>query len=564
MYDFIIVGAGTAGCTIAKNLAQSSKRPEILLIESGGYNQDTSLRVPGKKFLTSLTPGMDKGYTAVPQSSLDGRQLGLLRGQGLGGSSATNYCTYTRGARDNYDEWAKQTGDDFWGWENCKKRFGQIEHLHEPPEKYSEFFQMDPRTGWGQTGPLDISHPTEWEQEIGRVVKAATAYGYKKNLDYNSGDVIGVGVGPATSWNGLRTTASTAFLEEKPSNIHILTGKLVTQIIFDGKMAKGVRSYNEEYIATREVILCAGALDTPKLVLLSGVGQEKELARLNIPTLHNLPSVGKNLQDHPMLPYSVEVSQSFTERNLFFSNPDAMRAAEEQWHRERTGILTSVYCTPVLAFVKLDHVLGSKEFEILDETTKEYLQQPTIPTYEWITNALSLDATKRVENPLLAGFVILSNPISRGSVTLQSANPADAPACDLAFMKHPFDQYTIIQGFRDFFRFLASPAMAEYIVSMRSFGKDLSPDWSDKDIIAYIKDNLLSACHISGTMKMGTAGDASAAVDSSCRILGLQGIRVADMSIVPTIPSGHVQAAAYVIGQSVTEILIGEYELDKA
>ncbi|KAH8817270.1 glucose-methanol-choline oxidoreductase [Xylogone sp. PMI_703] len=563
MYDFIIVGGGTAGCLVAKNLSLTKGAPQVLLIESGGDNKNDAARVPGKRFMTFLTPGMEKGYQSTPQPQLNDRSLACLRGNGLGGSSAVNFITYTRGARDNYDEWARQTGDEFWSWERCKERFIKLEGLQQPHQKYDKLFKSDPVNGLGSEGPVKLSHAKEWERDIKTVVEAAADYGYPINLDYNSGNPIGTGVGPGTFQDGLRTTSSSAYLGSVPGNLHILTAANVTQIIFRDQLAIGVRTFDKEYYASREIILCAGAIDTPKLLLLSGVGPEEDLKKHGIPLVHNLPGVGKNLQDHPNTPYSVEVRPDFTDRHLFYGNGEALKDAEDQWNSDHTGPFTSVACSGPLGFAKLDKIFQTPQFQDLDTSVKEYLRLPTIPTFEWITQSPNLDPERSLQTPTLAGFVVLLNALSRGTVTIQSADPNDPPVCDLGFLSNPFDAFVFSQALREFIQFLESPLMKKHIVSMKSFGTVLSSDLTDEEILTYIKTELRSTSHMSGTTKMGKPDDSSAVVDSHGRILGLHGIRVADMSIAPILPSAHSQAAAYLIGQSIVERLTEEYKLDQ-
>jgi choline dehydrogenase-like flavoprotein len=318
----------------------------------------------------------------VPQKHLQNRQLIYPRGKGLGGSSAINFAYYTRGPSEDYDEWARQVGDASFNWENALRRYKKLEN-YGPIRNPEHLKYVNPSsTVHGVDGPVKIEFPCEWERTFEDVLIAGREHGFPTNLDLNSGNPIGNGVCPATAWEARRTTAATAYLDNSPKNLHIATDAHTTKILFDGAKAIGVEANGKQYFA-REIILSTGALDTPKLLMLSGIGPRDELIKHGISTIVDLPGVGQNLQDHPHFPMIVQLKDGANDRPAWME-PTAMEAAREYFLQDGTGPLSVLYNTAVVGFFKgSKELMASEEFANLPDDVRDHIDRPTVPTWEY-------------------------------------------------------------------------------------------------------------------------------------------------------------------------------------
>ncbi|KAL8737337.1 MAG: hypothetical protein Q9181_001793, partial [Wetmoreana brouardii] len=297
-YDFIIVGSGPCGSSLAARLSSTLSKPSILLIEAGKPNQDPAGHTAGARNTYWATGGLDVdyGYKTTPQAALNDRELPYHRGKCLGGSTATNIGVWDYGSGPELDEWARLVGDECWAWENVRGRMREIESYHDlTPERYRRYVHSDP-----------LTH------------------------DLSSEKCIGMGVSPATVLNGHRVTAASAYLANPNDNLHILPNTTVSKVTFEGKTAKGVQLLNGEYLhASKEILLCAGAIDTPKLLLLSGIGPVDELARHGIPTVLDQPNIGTQLKDHPMIRLAATVKQEALNVHPLPATADDIAAAAQ-------------------------------------------------------------------------------------------------------------------------------------------------------------------------------------------------------------------------------------------
>ncbi|KAK4981080.1 hypothetical protein LTR28_006830 [Elasticomyces elasticus] len=272
-----------------------------------------------------------------------GRELDYARGKGLGGSSNINFACYTVGPEDDYDEWARLVGDEAFNWESACRRRHTIEVYHlEGADDYQRYAKPSP-SDHGHAGPLNIDFARSWERGLVEVLDAAQEHGFGLNLDINLDNPLGIGVVPSIAHRGVRSTAASAFLVDPPPNLTMITNAVVTKIHFVGKKAVGVVARGEDFDASKDIIISAGALDTPKLLMLSGIGPRQELSRHGIDTLHDLPGVGTNLQDHPLVPITFQQRDGTNDRCKLYINASAMRAAREQVSNDGTGPLASIY-----------------------------------------------------------------------------------------------------------------------------------------------------------------------------------------------------------------------------
>ncbi|KAJ5960746.1 uncharacterized protein N7479_007896 [Penicillium vulpinum] len=560
-YDFVVVGGGPAGCALAVGLAKSAQKPRVLLLEAGGRNDDSALRVDGKRWATFMEGGLNWGYKTTPQEHCNGRELDYSRGKGLGGSSAINFGVYTVGARDDYNEWASEVDDDNFGWKEMQTRFKNLETFNGDvtlPEnlKYANPVASD----HGNSGGLRVGYAEDWERDLSLSLDAFEAAGHKLNLDHNSGNPLGMAATINSASKGKRTTAADLLLGA-PDNLVVVTDSPVHRILLQGKKAVGVETQGKQYFASRDVILSAGSLDTPKILMHSGIGPAAELEKFNIPIVNDLPTIGQGLRDHYFVPLILARNPETNDRNSFFQDPTAMETAMSQWKENNTGLWTRYSCQVGCGWFKSDRITSSPEFKALPASVQEFMNRETIPHYEMATHLpfhfILPDMFKDYSYVCLAAF--LMNEQSRGEVRLQSCDPDVPLLFNPRFLEDPFDRRACIEIYRHLLEVSRQESFAkDTIATLVGPASD-----SDEDILEFWKNFLSSSWHMTGTVKMGKAGASDAAIDTHFRVRGMENLRVADMSVVPVLTNNHTQATAYVTGVTCAEVLIKEYGLDE-
>ncbi|OCL13577.1 GMC oxidoreductase [Glonium stellatum] len=557
-YDFIVVGSGPAGACLASRLASSKRLPSVLLLEAGGVNSNKNIRLLADRYDTFGLQDLNWGYKTVPQKNLNGRQVDYSRGKGLGGSSAINFALYTVGPRDDYDEWARIVGDNAFSWQNARKCYDKLETYSMNHQTHLKKYLDPSPLAHGSAGPLPISFPQTWEKGFFELLDAAEAFGMHLNPDTNSGDPIGIGITPSTAANSTRVTASSVFLEKSPINLTIMTDSPVSKVLFDRKRAIGVISNGRMYTVSREVIISAGAVNTPQLLLLSGVGPQDELAVHEIECVHHLPGVGKNLQDRYIVPLIAQRVDGTNDRAALLTNPSALTAAREQFDKDGTGPLTVIFNSLILGWVRNNRLFQSNEFMLLPTEVQTHLRRPTVPSYEIGTYTRTNSPLADISKDYLTVSVIGMSVQSTGTITLASADPNDAPVCDPNAFSSPFDRLNAIEGVKYIMDFMNSPAVAKDIIQPFS----MPASTSDEDIWLFIQENSKTSWHMSCTAKMGKIDDPTACVDNDFKVFGLKSLRVVDMSVTPFITNCHVVAVAYLVGEIAAEKIIQEYGLD--
>ncbi|KAJ5691816.1 hypothetical protein N7462_001239 [Penicillium macrosclerotiorum] len=569
-YDFIVVGGGPAGCTLATSLAKSAKRPSVLLIEAGARNDDKLLKISGKRWATFTEEGLNYGYKTTPQEHCGNRQIDYSRGKCLGGSSAINFGVYAVGARDDYDQWAAELGDDTFAWKNMQLRFRALETFSAGKNPQRQQYGQPDATDHGDKGALKLEYVTEWEADLTRALDAFKEAGLPQNQDHNSGNPIGMGLTINSTHNGVRTTA-VDLINTAPDNLVIVADSPVRRVLLEGKKAVGVeakgKQCNTKWIANlildlarNDVILSAGSLDTPKILMHSGIGPANELEKFQLPVVQDLPAIGQGLRDHPFLTLMVTRKPETNDRNSFFQNEEAKAAAIKQWEADGSGPWARYGCQLGSGWFKSDRITSSAEFQALPADVQEFLNRETIPHYEMITHfpVHMLMPQLFQDYSYICLAVFLMNGQTAGEVRLQSSNPEDPLLFDPHFLEHPFDRRVCIEMYRHLMELVEHPAFAKDTISMVMAPKSKS----DEDILQFARDNLSSSWHMTGTVKMGKPGDASAAVDNCFRVFGIDNLRVADMSVLPVLTNNHTQATAYVTGATCADVLIREYGLD--
>lgn len=530
---------------VAGNLARSHARPRVLLIEKGGDNKREDLRVASERFTNVyLNPEVATRYETTPQKHLDGRVLEYLRGNGLGGSSIANFLAFIRGSSADYNAWSQIVGDEDWAWENVLEAYKELEHLHfdDDRERDPDGFVSLKEGAHGFEGPLDITLPSRsnWPKGLDLVMKAAQKFGWPLNSDQNAGDLVGVGAVSTTTHKGFRTTSATAWLDNLPENITVWTNSTVNKLLFDEKTrATGLTAVGvlladgREAKARNEVILSLGTIDTPKLLLLSGIGPRDELEKLGIPCLLDQPQIGKGMIDHNYIMLNWGVSSQLGTSTSLERDPEQLEAARAQWKKEKTGPDATRNLTNLIGFLKFDPSRSTTvELDRLDPAKRAFIQQSNVPQIEIFLQGTVMPeylADDGLESFIIA--VMLMNPQSRGSVTLASSDPGTPPVIETNFFSHPYDPETFVNGVAEALAFVKSDDIAKHVVSRK-----LAPaSDSREDILAFVKQNLMSVLHPVGTVRMGDKDDSTACTDSDLRIRGVGKLRVIDLSVCPVI-----------------------------
>ncbi|KAM6481429.1 GMC oxidoreductase [Trichoderma sp. SZMC 28011] len=550
-FDFIVGGAGTAGCVIASRLAKTSSAPRVLILEAGEENDGLANMAPGQRGTFWCSDAADKlnyRYKSVPEAELGGREIQIDRGRGLGGSTAINILGWDYSSREEMDEWARQVGDETWSWAKTKEVFKQVETLHDDtPAEFHKYIYSEPGSR-GTGGPVHVSLPSTWAPGLELLLSAAKEYGIPMLRDVSSGD-LGLGVLSMTSYNGLRVTANSAYLSHVPPNLIIKTESPVARILFDGKKAIGVElTSGTQYFATRETIISAGAIDSPKILLLSRIGPQDELASHSIPVTSVLPGVGNNFKDKCMVYLKAHLQPSTVPS---ISMSDVARW-QQQWEEDRTGPMGVEPCRIATGYFKLDNLETFAEFQQLDEQAKQLLMRPRTPAYE-IAPGIFADPT--TGGSFFGTPVILMHPQSTGKISLRSSDPTAAPVIQLNYLQNPYDRRVLVESTKKVIDFIYNskiPAV-EPIVGLT--GK------TDEEILQFVRNYVSTAWHPQGTVKMGKLDDDTACVGSDFRVIGIENLRVADLSVVPVTLSNHTQASAYVIGEIAAQKLISAYGL---
>ena len=527
MYDFVIVGAGSAGCVLANRL--SADGASVCLLEAGGPDDSDLIRTPG--LYGALHDSVfDWGYRSVPQDRLNGRRIFCPRGRVLGGSSSINFMMYVRGNRGDYDHWA-QLGNAGWSFSDVMPYFLRSERNERfgPPYHAAD-------------GLLSVRDPAQYDDRLFSLFfAAAEEAGLTYNDDPNGARQDGACSYQATIGPKGRASTAVAFLEPARGrpNLTVITNALVSRIILEGDKAVGVQYLDAEGLHTvhaGETILSGGAINSPQLLMLSGIGDVPDLEAVGVTVRHGLPGVGKNLQDHFNVGVRYEIDEPLT---LFGMSPERAAEGVRAFVEDGTGPFAGNF-------------LGAGGFLHCDPTS-EY------PDVQFFFSVAFIPEFNDGRRPDRHGFSIsgyVNRPRSHGTIRLASANPLDRPLIDPSYLSDEGDLALAVKSLRAFRTIADAPSFASIGAREIRPGPECS---SDEVLASYVRNNGNTTWHQSCTCKMGT--DDLAVVDPTLRVRGVDRLRVVDASVMPAVPSGNTNAPVIMIAEKAADMILGRAPL---
>ncbi|MEF2132159.1 choline dehydrogenase [Pseudoalteromonas maricaloris] len=529
-FDYIIVGAGSAGCVLANRLSENPAH-KVLLLETGGSDKSIFIQMPTALSIPMNTDKYAWQFHTEPEPHLDNRVMHCPRGKVLGGSSSINGMVYVRGHAKDFDEW-QDSGAQGWDYQSCLPYFKRAESWYLGGDEYR-----------GEQGPLGTNNGNEMANPLYRAfISAGEQAGYAFTKDYNGEQQEGFGPMHMTVKGGKRCSSSRAYLDpiKHRSNLTIVTGALVQKVLLDGKTATGVeysvKGNLKKANAAKEVILSAGSIGSPHLLQLSGIGDKEALTAAGVEVKHHLPGVGKNLQDHLEFYFQYKCKQPITLNGRLGLISKGLIGA--RWLLDKSGLGATNHFESC-AFIR----------------SKAGVEWPDLQ-YHFLPAAIRYDGKSAFDGHGFQVHVGHNKPKSRGEVTIKSADPTVAPKIQFNYLAEQED----IEGFRACVRrtreIIEQSAFDDFRESEIQPGERVQ---TDEEIDAFVRKAVESAYHPSCSCKMGE--DEMAVVDSQTRVHGVKGLRVVDSSIFPTIPNGNLNAPTIMVAEKAADMILGNSPL---
>ncbi|MFK7981972.1 MAG: GMC family oxidoreductase [Saprospiraceae bacterium] len=535
-FDYIIIGAGSAGCVLANRLSADPNN-KVLLVEAGGPDKNMFIHIPAGCAKLHKSE-VDWGFETESQAHVSNRKIYLPRGKTLGGCSSTNYMAYVRGNKEDYNDWEK-LGNKGWSYEEVLPYFKKSEHNEDITNDYHQ-----------QGGALNVGFSKLFSTPYGKIfIDACKEVGFEENKDYNGEKQAGVGAFQNTIKKGKRNSAVVAFLNpiKDRKNLTILTHTHTKKILIENGEATGIEVFNkkgatETYLADKEVIVSAGTFNSPQILMLSGIGNRAALAKHGINCVQELPGVGKNLQDHLMFGVGGSTKKQDAQNHHLKIRHRVLDLANYILFKK--GALTQgplecvAFGSTSLSPDRVDYQLHYASLNLGEHNEADIYDFTTYPTTDGVTI-----------------LPTLLRPKSRGYVQLKSSDPKDKVLIQPNFLSAPEDRQVLIEAGRKAIQILKNKRFTEVLEKLYE-GTSLA---SDEDFLKYIQDNLETVYHPVGTCKMGQ--DNQAVVDERLRVHGVNKLRVIDASIMPTIVSGNTNAPTMMIGEKGAAMILADAQL---